>query len=90
MGRLKEAMLVKEEEARLADLKRQMRAEAKAKAKRAADKIAKEEEMKLRAERRRDARSEAELIALGREFGYKNPEFWAAKVWAGRQKGGWR
>lgn len=86
MGRLKEAMLVKEEEARLADLKRQMKADAKAK--RAADKAAKEEEMRYRAERRRDARSEAELIALGREFGYKNPEFWAAKVWAGRQKMG--
>lgn len=88
MGKLKEAMLVKEEEARIADLKRQMKADAKAK--RAANKAAKEEEMRLRTERRKNAQSEAELIALGREFGYKNPEFWAKKVWAGRQKGGWR
>lgn len=88
MGRLKEAMLVKEEEARIADLKRQLKAEAKAR--RAAEKAAKEEEAKIRAERRKNARSEAELIALGREFGYQNPEFWAAKVWAGRKKGGWR
>lgn len=84
MGKLKEAMLVKEEEARIADLKRQMRADAKAR--RAAEKAAKEEEMRYRAERRRNAQSEAELVSLGREFGYKNPEFWAKNVWAGRQK----
>ena len=84
MGKLKEAMLVKEEEARIAALKLQMKAEAKAR--RAAAKAAHEEEMAHRAERRKNANSLSELISLGREFGYKSPETWAKKVWEGRMK----
>lgn len=95
MGKLKEAMLVKEETARLAALKLQAKVDAKAareadKAKRAAEKAAKAEEMRIRAERRKNAQSEAELVALGREFGYENPEYWAKHVWNGRRKGGYR
>jgi membrane protein involved in colicin uptake len=91
MGRLKEWLLVKEENARLAELRKQEKAaralaRANAKAKRAADKAAHDAEMALRAERRKNASSLSELIDLGREFGYRSPETWAKRVWEGRMK----
>lgn len=36
---------------------------------------------------RMNARTEADLIALARRRGYKNPEWWAKKVLDGRRKG---
>lgn len=35
---------------------------------------------------RMNARTEADLIALARRRGYKNPEFWAKKVIEGRRR----
>lgn len=95
MGRLKEMLLVREEDARLAGLALQAKLQAKTdarvkreadKAQRAAAKAAKAEEMAYRAERRKNATTEAELIALAREFGYQNPEYWAKHVIEGRRR----
>ena len=35
---------------------------------------------------KRDAMAESDLIKLARKRGYSNPEWWAKKVIAGRQK----
>lgn len=94
MGRLKEMLLVREEDARLAGLALQAHMDATdkraarkdAKDRRDAAKAAKAEEMKYRAERRKNATTEAELIALAREFGYQNPEYWAKHVIEGRRR----
>ncbi len=94
MGRLKEWLTVREENERLAALRAQMKADAEAKRaaraadreRRAAEKAARDEEMAYRAERRKHATTEAELIAVAREFGYQNPEFWARHVLEGRRR----
>lgn len=73
MGYYKRLLIEKEEKARLAALRK----EAKQK---------EAEERAWRVQRRKQARTEQELYDLAVAWGYKNPEFWAKKVWNGRKK----
>lgn len=73
MGYYKRLLTEKEEKARLAALRK-------------AAKQKEAEERAWRVQRRKQARSKQELYDLAVAWGYKNPEFWAMKVWNGRKK----
>ena len=57
---------------------------AEDKALRAARKIAEEEAKERRKAEQAACSTKAELTALAKRRGYKEPEWWATKVWSGR------
>lgn len=61
---------------------------AEDKALRTARRQAEDEAKEARKAEQAACRTKADLVALAKRRGYKEPEWWANKVWAGRKK--WR
>lgn len=70
MGYYKRILTEQEERKRLAALRKEQEAQERA----------------WRVWRRKQAQSEEELYDLALSWGYKNPSYWAKRVWNGRKK----